>query len=408
MLRDSLERHYPEALDFLRELVEINSFTLNREGVNENAERIIRRFAVLGFDKSARFPCGLPGAGDHLMLDTGGDGPVIACISHLDTVFPPEEEAANHFHWQPAEEGRIYGPGTLDIKGGTVMIWLVLRALSETDPAFFRSIRWMIACNAAEEHLVADFSEACFSCFPAEVLACLVFEADSGMRDQIPPFRVLEARKGIVKFQLDVTGRGAHAGSGHEKGANAILQISRIIERLQAMTDYERGVTVNVGTVTGGSVFNRVPHRASAMLEMRAYDPVIYQETRAAIHALSGPGDVTADSDGFPCRVTVREIGDVPPWQRNERTDALIAFWKAAAKECGIELAGISRGGISDGNFLAQRHPTLDALGPRGGNAHVSERSADGSKVPEYVDTTSFVPKALINLLAIRKLVEGR
>lgn len=408
MLRDSLERHSPEALDFLRELVEINSFTLNRDGVNKNAQRIIRRFAALGFDKSVRFPCGLSGAGDHLMLDTGGDGPVIACISHLDTVFSPEEEAMNHFHWQPAEEGRIYGPGTMDIKGGTVMIWLMLRALLEVDPVFFRSIRWMIACNAAEEPLVADFSEACFSYFPKEVLACLVFEADSGVRDQVPLFRVLEARKGIVKFQVDVTGRGAHAGVSHEKGVNAILQISRIIERLQAMTDYARGVTVNVGTVTGGSVFNRVPHHASAMLEMRAYDPAIYQETRAAILALPGSGDVTADSDGFPCQVRVREIGDVPPWQRNERTDALISIWKATAKECDIELASISRGGISDGNFLAQRYPTLDGLGPRGANAHVSERSADGNKVPEYVDATSFVPKALINLLAIRKLMRGQ
>lgn len=173
------------------------------------------------------------------------------------------------------------------------------------------------------------------------------------------------------------------------------------------MTDYARGVTVNVGTVTGGSVSNRVPHHASAMLEMRAYDPAIYQETRAAILALSGTGDVTADSDGFPCQVTVREIGDVPPWPRNEQTDALISLWKAAAKECHIDLTSASRGGISDGNFLAQRYPTLDALGPRGANAHVSERSADGSKIPEYVDTTSFVPKALVNLLAIRKLPAG-
>ena len=232
-LRGSLERHVSEALNFLRELVEINSFTLNRDGVNRNAHCIIQRFATLGFDKSERFPCGLSGTGDHLILDTGGDGPVIACVSHLDTVFSPEEEAANHFHWQPAEEGRIYGPGTMDIKGGTVMIWFMLRALLEIDPAFFRSIRWMIACNAAEEQLVADFSEACFSYFPKKVLACLVFEADSGVRDQTPPFRVLEARKGTVKFQIEVTGRGAHAGVNHEMGANAILQISRIIERLQ-------------------------------------------------------------------------------------------------------------------------------------------------------------------------------
>lgn len=404
-LQNALEQNLSGTINFLRELVEINSFTGNREGVNENARRVIREFAPLGFSVEKRYPCHSPGAGDHLILDTGGDGPVIACIAHLDTVFSEEEERANHFHWQPAEEGRIYGPGTFDMKGGTAMIRLMLKTLVETDSEFFRSIRWILAFNAAEERLVTDFSEACFSYFPGETLACLVFEPDSGARGEEPSFRILEARKGIVKFLLEVTGRGAHAGGQHRMGANAIVQIARVVGRLQAMTDYERGITVNVGAISGGTAHNRVPHHATAELEMRAYDQSLYQQTREAIHALAGVGDITAAADGFPCHVTLKEIGDVPPWPKNARTDALIACWKSAASECGLALASVARGGISDGNFLARRHPTLDALGPRGGNAHVSERSADGAKVPEFVDATSFVPKALINLLAIRRLL---
>src|SRR5579862_9626425 len=124
----------PAALDLLREMVEINSYTGNRDGVNRLGRLTAERFAPLGFT-AASVPSIESAYGDHLILTRPGRSQrSVAMISHLDTVFPPEEEARNNFHWQPEGE-RVYGPGTQDIKGGTVMMWLVLAALRAQDPA---------------------------------------------------------------------------------------------------------------------------------------------------------------------------------------------------------------------------------------------------------------------------------
>jgi len=125
LLKSFLESQLPAALEILQRMVEINSYTANREGVNRLGRLTVDSFASLGF--TAEFvPCTNSGFGDHLVLTRLGPSTrKVAFISHLDTVFPPEEEQRNHFHWHRVGD-RIYGPGTQDIKGGTVMIWLVL------------------------------------------------------------------------------------------------------------------------------------------------------------------------------------------------------------------------------------------------------------------------------------------
>src|SRR5262245_23345068 len=127
-LKDFLNAQLPNALEMLRQMVGINSFTANRDGVNLLAKLTAESFSHLGF--SAEFvPAANPEFGDHLVLTRRGRSPkAIAMVSHLDTVFPPEEETRNNFHWQ-SEGDRIYGPGTQDIKGGTAMMWLVLSGL---------------------------------------------------------------------------------------------------------------------------------------------------------------------------------------------------------------------------------------------------------------------------------------
>lgn len=400
-LRSALGEAHPRAMEFLKTLVEVNSFTKNVAGVRANAALIERQFAPLGF-QARRTPCRLPGTAEHLILDSGGDGPVIACISHLDTVFPPEEEEANGFFWR-TEGDRIFGPGTYDIKGGTALMWLMLSVLRVTYPERFGAIRWVLIWNAAEEELAEDFCAACLAELPASTRACLVFEGDNETREK---FSLLEARKGLARFRITVQGRGAHAGSAHANGANAIRELAGLVERLEAMTDPTRDVTVNVGVLRGGTSQNRVPHEAEALVEMRAYDQGIFHETLARVQALAGEGRVRAVSDGFPCQIRVETGLVVPPWEGGTPTAELAAFWHAAARETGDFLRVVRRGGLSDANRLSAHFPTLDALGPRGGNAHASEFSSDRSKVPEFVDGSSFVPKALLNLLAIGKWQE--
>jgi glutamate carboxypeptidase len=108
--------------------------------------------------------------------------------------------------------------------------------------------------------------------------------------------------------------------------------------------------------------------------------------------------------DGYRCRIKVDILTESRPWPRNAGTDKLYSFWKEAAEELAMPVAYEERGGLSDGNLIWDAVPTLDGLGPWGDNDHCSERSADGSKLPEYVERHRFVPKALLNARAILKL----
>jgi len=397
-----LENQMPAALKMLREMVEINSFTQNRQGVNQLGRRTAEHFASLGFIPEF-VPSTHPAYGDHLVLTRHGrSSRSIAMVSHLDTVFPPEEEARNNFHWQP-EGDRIYGPGTHDIKGGTVMMWLVLSALQAQAQAVFEEVTWKLFWNSSEEMLSHDFRHVCRSRFDRDTLAALVFESEGRLGEEI---LMVVARKGRATWRVSVAGRGAHAGAKHRHGANAIVELARTIQRIAALTDHSRDLTFNIGTVRGGTVLNRVPHEAVAEGEFRAFTPEAYAHGQKALLALAGPGEVRSLVDRFPCEVTVEILGESRPWPRNPGTDGLLQFWQEAGKEMGIAVHSEERGGLSDGNFLWDAVPTLDGLGPWGDNDHCSERSADGSKLPEYVEVTSFVPKAALNTIAILKLLE--
>ncbi len=398
-----LQTQMPAALEIFRRMVGMNSFTGNRDGVNALGRYTAECFAPLGF--TAEFiPSTNPGFGDHLGLTRRGKSSrSIALISHLDTVFPPEEEARNNFRWQP-EGDRIYGPGTHDIKGGTIMMWLVLHALQQHAPAAFGDITWRLLWNSSEEMLSHDFGDVCRARFDTGTLAALVFEAEGRLGLET---LMVAARKGRATWRIRVAGRGAHAGSKHRHGANAILQLTHTLQRVAALTDYPRELTFNIGTVSGGTVLNRVPHEAVAEGEMRAFAPDVYAAGKSTLLALAGSGEVRSVADRFPCDVTVEILSESRPWPRNADTDRLAALWCDAGKSLGHPVNIEQRGGLSDGNLIWDAVPTLDGLGPWGDNDHCSERSADGTKVPEYVDLPCFVPKAVLNVMAILKLIES-
>jgi len=384
-------------------MVGINSFTANRDGVNRLARFTADAFAPLGFVAES-VPSVNPAYGDHLVLTRRGtSGQSIALISHLDTVFPPEEEERNHFRWQP-EGDRIYGPGTHDIKGGTAMMWLVLEALRAKAPDAFESVTWKLFLNSSEETLSHDFGVLCRARFDSGTMAALVFEAEGRLGDE--RLMVL-ARKGRATWRATVIGRGAHAGSRHRSGANAAVQLGLTLQRIAALTDHSRDLTFNVGTIAGGTVLNRVPHEAVAEGELRAFTPDVFNAAKAALLALSGPGEVRAVTDRFPCEVRIEILSESRPWPRNPGTDRLASLWEETGARLGQRVGGDQRGGLSDGNFLWDAVPTLDGLGPWGDNDHCSERSADGSKLPEYVEVSCFVPKAVLNTTAILRLIQA-
>jgi glutamate carboxypeptidase len=405
-LQAYLNQRLTDYIEILRRMVGINSFTANAAGVNQLAEYTAGIFEPLGFQ--AEFIQSVnPAFGRHLFLHPVAglalNAPTIALISHLDTVFPPEEEIQNDFHWR-VQGDRAYGPGTVDIKGGTVMIYCLMDLLRAFAPEVFSGVRWLICLDASEETLSEDFGKLCLERLPeASTLACLVFEGGTPNPEAV---QIVTARKGRAEFRLIAEGRGAHAGNYHKQGANAIVQLARTILDVASFTDYARNITFNVGVVHGGSVVNRVPHRAEAAVEMRSFDPQVFEEGLAHMLVLDGSSQISSH-DGFPCRVSVELLSRNPPWPRNPQTDRLYELWSASANSLGFSTLPEQRGGLSDGNLLWNHHPTLDGLGPAGNNAHCSEHSADGSKEQEYLQISSFVPKALVNFTAITQLVKG-
>ena len=398
-----LTQNLPDYVEMLRQMVAINSFTANPVGVDALGQLTAELFAPLGFTAETVASTHSE-FGNHLVLTRPGQsGCKIGLVSHLDTVFPPDEEIRNDFHWRVAGD-RIYGPGTVDIKGGTVLIYMMLAAFQAIKPDLFDDVTWVVLLDSSEEQDGEDFGQLCRERLAGDTRACLIFE---GGKIEGNDHWVVVARKGMAIYRVMARGKASHAGSAHEKGANAIVQLADAIQRIHGFVDYDRALTFNVGTVQGGTVTNRVPHRAMTEVEMRAFAPDVYDSGVAAMMTLPETAAVRSADGSFACTLDVVITRKTEPWPRNEGTDRLLTIWQEAAAEIGVRVIPEERGGLSDGNYFWDEIPTLDGLGVSGANAHCSERSEDGSKDQEFCEVSSFVTKAVLNATAVLKLLQG-
>jgi len=398
LLQVSAEKHLPAALDLLRRLVAINSFTTNASGVDAVAQLTAEVFAPLGFTAEL-VRCATPGTGHHLFLShhSAGADPIVL-VTHSDTVFPPEEEQSNDFKWdERPTEGRIYGPGTVDNKGGTALIWLMLQILHDCAPEAYAQTNWLVAANAAEEITGDDFGRATIQHCGGKARAVLVFE---GGPVDAQDWHIVTSRKGRNTWRLTAEGKASHAGSKHHEGINAIDALALVLPDIAAQSNATEERTVNIGMIQGGTVVNRVPHAASAEWECRATDPAALQRADDFFVSLSG----TATNG---TKLITERTGHTSAWPGSVASEALFHLWHEAAAAMNLSAVSVPRGGLSDANHLWHLAPTLDGLGPHGGNAHCSERTADCSKLPEYVEPNSFVPKAVMNVLALLKVISS-
>lgn len=399
-LEQAAEHHLPLMLDWLRRMVECNSFTSNAAGVDAVGQLTAECFASLGFEAES-VPSVHPEHGHHLFLrrrprTTPAHPQPIVLVTHLDTVFPPEEECRQDFQWKPDPTADcIYGPGTVDNKGGTALIWLMLQMLHDVAPEFLDQTDLLIAANAAEEVIGSDFAERTAERCPGGARCVLVFEG--GPIENTTEYHLVTARKGRFEFRIDSHGRAAHAGSKHHEGINAVVELASLLPKIAALTDPTQQLTVNIASIQGGTVLNRVPHHASAELEMRAYDPHVLEKAEAALLQHAG-----LSSGG--ARIEITCCGRTHGWPGGPGTEALFAIWANAATQIGLQALPRPRGGLSDANYLSSLGPTLDALGPFGANAHCSEHDPANGKIPELVVPSSFIPKALLNTLALLNL----
>jgi glutamate carboxypeptidase len=376
----AVQSGYDRYLDDLRTLVSVDCGSFTPDGVNRVADVCADRLSGLGFSVRRIPHVQAPGEaelGDCLVASLTGSGRArILLIGHMDTVFAPGTAAARPFRIQ---EDRAFGPGVCDMKGGLLAGFHAIEVLRESGWDDFAEIAFV--CNPDEE-IGSVFSgpiirEAAEGRDVSLVLECA---RESGA--------IVSARKGVTGGPIEVVGRSAHAGVEPERGRSAILAAARLVEALHALNGRWSGVTVNVGTIEGGTRPNVVPDRVRMEIDVRGPDAAAFDAATAEIDALVGA--VTLD-----CSAAIRWFGEHRPMERTEAAARLVALAQEAAVEVGIgELPEAATGGASDANTTAGMGiPTLDGLGPVGGQPHSDD---------EWLDLASVVPR--IALLA--RLIE--
>jgi glutamate carboxypeptidase len=369
-----------EILDGIRSWVEIETPSTDGAAVNVLVAKVAEDLAALGAEVE-RVP-GRDGYGDHIRARSpwGGDGKGILLVSHLDTVWAHGTLARKPF---TIEGDKVTGPGIYDMKAGGYLGYYAYRHLvrqaKETKlPITFLFMADEEVGSPTSRQLIEDTARDC---------AKYVLVLEPGRAN----WGVVTARKAVARFDLEITGVAAHAGGNHQLGRSAIAELARQILTLEGMTDYARGITVNVGVAAGGTVgfANVVPANATAEIDFRAPDETSAQELEDRILALSAIGK----------DVTVKITGGInrPPFIRDAGVVGLYEHAKRLADAIGTPLPEVASGGGSDGNFTAALGiPTLDGLGAVGDGAHAEH---------EHILISSLEPRAKL-LLGLLETLE--
>lgn len=300
--------------------------------------------------------------GDHVLARFPGDGAPVLILGHFDTVWP-----VGSLERMPVRRDgdRLYGPGTFDMKGGI--------ALAVTATAALRAAalphRPITMLWTTDEEIGSATSRATIEREAQQAADVLVLEP------ALPAGAVKTARKGCGEFELIVHGVAAHAGLDPGKGASAIHELAEQIAAIERLQDLPRGISVNVGLVSGGTRPNVVAEEARAVIDVRAPTRAAADAMTAAIGRLQ---PVRART-----RLTITGGFERPPMERTAAVAELFARASAIAAELGRELGEGSAGGGSDGNFTAALGvPTLDGLGAVGDGAHAAHEHIEISSLP--------------------------
>ena len=372
-LRDAVSATHDRYLAELATLVNIDCGSYTPAGVNVVADHVADRLGELGatVERVAHRPTeGERPLGDLVIGRLAGDGPRLLLIGHMDTVFEAGTARSRPYRVQGT---RATGPGVTDMKAGLLAGLHAVAALQ----AVGRQPNVTFVANPDEE-IGSPFSTDHIRALVPDHDAALVLECARANGD------IVSARKGIADAEVVLVGRAAHAGIEPEKGRHAILAAARQVQRIQALNGRWPTVTANVGVIAGGTRPNVVPAECRYQVDLRAATADAFDAAwteLAAIVAAPIPDGTTAN---------LRRIAHHPPMERGPATARLVALAVAIAGELGFELHDAATGGASDANTTAAAGlPTLDGLGPVGGDDH----SAD-----EWLDLASVVPR--ITLLA--------
>jgi glutamate carboxypeptidase len=369
-----IDRRRDEFIEALAEMVNVDCGSFSPEGVNRIADLCVKRFTAGGWEIERRphLPAeGEEPLGDILVARLAGSGPRVMLLGHMDTVFGEGTAAERPFR---TEGDRAFGPGVSDMKSGLLAGMVAVEALQEMGEGF-GSITYV--CNPDEE-IGSQFSGPIIQDLAAEADVAYVLEAARETGD------LVSARKGVSDARIDITGRAAHAGAYPERGRSAVLEAAHKIEALHALNGRWPGVTVNVGVVAGGSRPNVVAAKCRLEIDVRAEDEASLAAAEAEVERIASEHTVP------DIAATLRSRSWHRPMEKTPASARLVALAMDVAGEIGFSVGDTASGGASDGNTTAAvGTPTLDGLGPIGGDWHGPD---------EWLDLASVTPR--ITLLA--------
>ncbi len=396
-IRSAVDARRDSLLATLDEWVDQNTGTFNIEGLRAFSQRLLKPLEELGFTvRSERGPeLDIPGRGrfetgplitaHRPALEGQGNPAHFLLVGHYDTVFEPDSPF-QQFRLSAESPGRATGPGIVDMKGGIVVMLAALRVLEQSGD--LGAAEWTVIFNADEE-IGSLGSRARIEEAARRATTGFVFEAayEGGV--------MVRSRRGLGQFYLTVEGVAAHSGSAHQKGRSAIREIVEKVRLIEALTDYKRGINLNVGTLRGGTKRNIVPFHAEAWVDLRYDTPELGREVRAEIEEISGRTFVEG---------TTTELWGTlhrPPKIETEAVRELLEKHAEVAEAMGVRPPEpVHAGGGTDGSLMgAVGLPTLDSMGAEGGDAHTDR---------EFIEIDSLTRRAAIAAILMRRLALER
>lgn len=344
-------------LEDLETIVNIDSGTFTKAGIDRVGAYLQERFRALGFstrfDRQEQY-------GDHLVamhMGRSRHGPRIVLIGHIDTVLPDGEAGRRPFTISQRDGMRIAtGPGVLDMKSGVLIGMYALRLLIEGQEANYSNVTFI--CNSDEE-IGSPSSKPLIQELAQDAEAVLVLEPGRAQET------IVSSRKGCGQYRVEVHGVPAHAGVEPDRGRNAILELSYQVQKMQALNGTIPGATLSVGIIRGGDRTNVVPDYAYFDMDVRTADQASAKALEAAMR------QVTYQNTLQGTRIILSGSMLCQPFERNKQNARLVELAKEAGSELGLQIQDVGSGGASDANTTAAMGiPTLDGLGAGGGLAH--------------------------------------
>lgn len=374
-----LEKKMPEMNSLLEQLVNIDSGSYHKEGVDKVGEIIREKFEEIGMyvkvHRETEF-------GDHLEIKFSEDSdPDIIIIAHMDTVFPIGEAEKRPYK---IIGDKAYGPGVSDEKASHVSVLYALKALMANGSDAYKNVHLIFN---SDEEVGSRTSKAIIKEAAEGKAFSLVVESGR------PGDAIVTERKGIGRFIFDVKGKSAHAGVEPERGKSAIEELAHKIIKLQNLNDLERGLSVNVGLIQGGISSNTIAPEAQAQVDVRVKNMDQANEITSKITEIANDEKVMGTTTELSGRI------GRPPMEKVDGIERLLDVIRTVGEEIGMDIQEVSTGGGSDAAYTSiEGVPTVDGMGPLGEFSH--------SETDEYVDLKTFPKRTALLAKTIQSLSE--